>query len=347
MIERPKTRSMLFAAGSANSVTPFVSQIPLNTREPHNALALRLIREFRGNKKAIPFHPDVPSSEEILEIIRFQIRESSPHTMVLCSEVFSTFADVSIELVEWLKHSFPASNVRIVCTLRRIDDYLCSWHGQRLRFGHEVKPLRKTGIRRFQGSVHFNYRKLLKAWLKVFPDAEFAIRNYSDVLANGGSIPDFITQSGLNFPPNLPVEKNINTSIPRCFYELCRVANFELEPVMARSLREQIETLAPSLAYPENKRVELFGQANRQLIYERFEPFHAFLNRRTGYTVFFPDQEEVLLTREIPEKSASMDAARLLLPLLNSSIGTREIIDFVGDFEQGTYWDKEATVNSP
>ncbi len=202
-----------------------------------------------------------------------------------------------------------------------------------------MKPLRTKGIASFRGTVHFNYRKLLKAWLEVFPDAEFVLRNYADVMANGGSIPDFIGQSGLTFPTDMVVGENRNMSMPACFYELRRVANFELEPTQARRLGTQVESLAPSIACPDNKRVELFGQKNRQLIYEKFEPIHAFLNQLTGSAAFFPDQQEVLRCREIPEKSASLEAVRSLQPLLCPSLDDNKIIDFVGDFASGVFWE--------
>lgn len=76
--------------------------------------------------------------------------------MILCAEVFSNFAAADVRLIELLKTAFDVSDVTIVATLRRPDDYLISWHGQRLKFGHTVPALRDDAVGQYGRTIHFD-----------------------------------------------------------------------------------------------------------------------------------------------------------------------------------------------
>ncbi len=112
MIEQAAVQDRPVATGTLGvsklfGKAPAPAPLPINAREPHNALAFRLKREIRGQQTPIPFHPNIPSSAEMLGIMQHQIREFSPHTTILCSEVFASFADVSNEPVNGSSALFP------------------------------------------------------------------------------------------------------------------------------------------------------------------------------------------------------------------------------------------------
>jgi hypothetical protein len=311
---------------------PLYERIPMNIREPHNALALRMLQEGHHVNKPIDFHRNVPSSKNIFSFVRQQIDIYQPKAVILCAEAFTNFAGDMAELVVLLKRALPAENVRIICSLRRVDQYICSWYGQRLKLGHVMKPLRGQGLTDIFGSIHFNYRKILRAWYKGFPEGEFVVRNYSDVLANGGSIPDFIRSSDLDFPADLPVSTGANQGIPFCFYELCRVANHELSPTSTRQIRNLAIRRYDRSVYPENRRIELLGAEHRQKIFDRFQPIHEFLIEETGCKPFFHDQQDILNVADISEFEASKISTELFLESLMGGWLSREARKFVKSF---------------
>lgn len=278
--------------------------LPINAREPHNALAFKMLA---GKEKGrVPsYHVGLPSSPQMLRAIRKQVAFLKPHTVILAAEVFANFAPTGPSLITQLTGVFPEADFTVLATLRRIDAYLASWHGQRLKFGHELAPLRGDGMKGYFRNIHFDYRLMLEGWMQALPEAKVILRDYSAVRDVGGSIPDFVAQSGLKLPKRLRAEQRTNESLHRGVYEIARRGNKMLTAAQARELRQFLRAETPKLDLPPSDQIELFGAQNRARMVERFEPIHAFLGqaleRAGGQAPFFADQDEVAKCLAIPE----------------------------------------------
>lgn len=306
------------AATAAGHAQPEGS-LPINVREPHNALAFRMLATQKNG--GVPaYHKRLPALPQMLHAIRQQIRFSQPHTVILAAEVFANFNAASPKLIEQLVEHFPGADFTVVATLRRIDEYLASWHGQRLKFGHKLKPLREDGVDSYGMGIHFNYRLMIEGWLKALPEARVILRDYADVRANGGSVNDFITQTGLQMPEDLLPERRENDSIHRGIYEIIRRANVELPQPQAAELRHSLRELAPKLNLPPSHSVELFGAENRARMLERFRPIDTWLGEVMGREGFFDDLEAVLEPDPLPE----LEVARIALEQIEARKAWRE-----------------------
>ncbi len=288
--------------------------MPIDFREPHNALAFRMISEQRGNTDEVPFHSQVPSSEHIFRYIHSQMADQNINTVILCSEVFSNFSAISPTLIQRLRDEFDNCSVRIMCSLRRIDEYLISWQGQRLKFGEKPEPLREeSGINSYLPSVHFDFQLLLQSWIDCFKGADLVIRNYADVRTAGGSELDFINFCGVKFPKNLSKFTMSNPGLPRALYEIFRLANINLSADSAINFQLKINHLVSGgfLKLPQN--VELLGQRNRHSLIEHFSPIHEFIGECAGQKPFFPDLEDALLCQGMDELEATKRVHHQLL----------------------------------
>ena len=308
---------------------PAYRRLTINAREPHNALAFKMISERWKNEWEIPFHHNIRPVNELFAHIQSQIDRSQPHTVVLCSEAFANFSGVSTELICRLRGEFPGAHFRIFCTLRRVDEYLVSWYGQLLRFGHRLPGFRDGWMDQITDTIHFDYRKLLQGWLEVFPDAEFRVRPYTQVLASGGSVQDFLQLSGIPRGGAVSAVDGLNSSIPPLFYEVCRQANHRLAAADAEVLRQQLsrEGLAAAEQYPDQ--VELFGAELRRELYERFAPIHDFLGQFSPGADFFADQAEMLETVGVSEEAAFPTAVERVRTLAQERRFPDEIRQFL------------------
>ena len=299
----------------------FEGDLPINVREPHNALAFRMIADV-AHGTVPPFHKNLPHFRKMFVAINEQIATLKPRAMILCGEVLSNFAAADVRLIELLKTAFDVSDVTIVATLRRPDDYLISWHGQRLKFGHTVAALRDDAVGQYARSIHFDYQLMLEAWTEVFDTARFVVRDYSDIRASGGSVEDFLQHSGLKFPENLRRFSDANPSIPTSLMEIARRANHALPEPQARRVRKFLMGLSDKLSLPPNHDVEMFGAENRQNLAWQFEAANSFLCAsfsERGDGQFFADFDKITQIKPLPELDAANDALAQVKKILSDS----------------------------
>lgn len=280
--------------------------LPINAREAHNALAFRMLAERRPTGTVPPYHENLPGARHMLNTIAQQIEALEPRAVVLTAEVFANFRR---PLVGRLAEFFKGSEIRILVTLRRIDDYIAAWHGQRLRFGHKLLALSAGGLELYFKGIHFNYARMLEGWVEMMPEATFVLRDYKDVLAAGGSIADFQAQSGLDFPDGLLPVDQANPSLHRGLVDIARRGNHLLEPHDAATLRRWLGRMAKHLDLPPSRQVELFGPAARAEMAARFAPIHQEIGRIAGRTPFFADIDKV--GEVLPFDQAEVTAAAL------------------------------------
>lgn len=318
----PATESEGFSYLLAKAVAgrDFDEHLPINIREPHNALAFRMMAQLE--KHRVPaFHKAIPAVPQIRATLRNQFAILKPDTVLICSEVLSNFGGADPKLIDQLMTILGDVDLEIYCALRRPDEYLASWHGQRLKFGHKLKRLREDALDGYLGSIHFNYRKMLAPWIERCPQARFHVRNYADIIRAGGSISDFMTTFDIGWPDNMiPVER-ANPSIPVPLREIARQGNHDLSRDQAEDLCHFLITQQRRVDLPPDRDVEMFGRANRQRMHDSFLPHEDFLRTVTGAEAFFLDLEEMLETRPMPEAKAVAIALDLLTALDRTALG--------------------------
>ena len=279
--------------------------LPPNLREAHNALAFRMIAEHNGS--AVPaLHPGLPPAADMLRMIQRQVEVFEPRVMILAAEVFSHFANLSTDMIAELAGAFPGAEIALTATLRRVDDYLVSWHGQRLRFGHQVRALPQGALAHYVKTIHFDYRLMLEGWTETLPEASLRLRPYDAVMAAGGSVQDFMT--GFDLPlPAPPGAAPVNAGLHRGLIEIARQANAALEPEDAADLFRVLLRLGPALDLPPSSGIELYGAAARARMAARFAPINDWLSERAG-APFFADAARIAELRPHPEIAANRAA---------------------------------------
>lgn len=274
-----------FAAAGCGTFAP--DKLPLNIREPHNALAFAMLAD--RNDRAIPeFHRNLPSLDQMHHALTQQIKQLRSHTVALASEVFANFGAAGPEFAQDLSERFHAKSVTLYACFRPIEPYLISWHGQRLKFGHKIAPLRDVAMTAYSESIHFDYRKVLSGWQKAFPKAEVILRNYDEVNQAGGLVADFFAQCQLP-PISEPPQKRLNRSLHPALFEILRCAIFELEPQMVPPLRKGLVRLAGCLDLPPRREIDMLGPDQRQRLLADFEPIDVELGAHVGRERFFDE----------------------------------------------------------
>ncbi|MDU8930011.1 hypothetical protein RXV86_21710 [Alisedimentitalea sp. MJ-SS2] len=303
--------------------------LPANIREPHSALAYRLI--FEKTKRPIP--PQfkmLPGAAQMLHAIRCQVAQVKPRTLVLCSEAFANFGEVGPELIDRLRTAFPEAELEIYCAFRRPDQYLVAWHGQRIKVAERVPPLHELACRHYPGTIHFDFRKVIEAWHTQLPEARLILRNYADILAAKGSPQDFMAQTGADWPEGLlPVGKP-NRSLPFAAMEIVRRASMELPRPMAQKFSQYLIQSGPDLTAHPDDEIEMLTPRDRKTLSDRFHPIHDYLSKLSGAAAFFPDIDELARSRPIPEAQA---AAAYLAQLDPAAMPTPEITAFVSTLQ--------------
>ncbi|MDN5788329.1 MAG: hypothetical protein L0H65_15000, partial [Pseudorhodobacter sp.] len=188
-------------------------KLPPHLREPHSALAYRMIAEV-SRRPVPPQFQDMPPLEHMIATLQDQVARLRPQTVIMCSEVFSNFGEVSPDLIDRLLGLFPqVSQMQVYAVLRRPDEYLVSWHGQRLKVGEALAPV-DASLDEYFPTIHFDYSRVILPWRDKCQGAKFTLRNYGAVLKTGNSVRDFRAQSIVKLPTALTPPPRITNAWP-------------------------------------------------------------------------------------------------------------------------------------
>lgn len=302
--------------------------LPVHIREPHSALAYRMIADV--SKRPIPKQfQGLPATRQMLRAIRTQVDLLEPNTVILCSEAFANFGQVNPELVDRLIKPFEGAEFQIYCALRRPDEYVTSWHGQRLKVGEKATPLSAGGLKDYFGGIHFDYRQVVEAWIDRVPNAKISIRNYADVLGAGGSAEDFMDQTGLAMPDPMIPARRANESLPLAAYPIMEKAVHKLEQPAIFKLSRYLQNHGAKLTDVNNRDVEVLGAEQRQKLWDEFVPVSDYLRKYAASgTEFFPDIDKVKEARPVPADEA---ASALVKAIDVSKLQNEQAADFVRD----------------
>lgn len=296
-----------------NNHNELTEPLPINLREAHNALAFGMMAAHDKERYPIPaLHDGLPPAEEMLMVIRRQIEVFAPDTVILAAEVFANFAAVSPVLIDQLRRFFDGAEITLTASLRQIDDYLVSWHSQRLRFGQAPRSLPGGALQLYYKGIHFDYRSMLEGWLVGMPEARLRLRPYDEVLTSGGAVQDFL--GGFDIAPvkGVLTESWVNRGLHRGLIEIARHANQDLASATAHEVLRTLLRLGQRLDLPATDSVELFGADARTGMATRFAPIHDWLSNLSGATTsggaFFAGIADTAVLRLHHEHDVNQDA---------------------------------------
>lgn len=287
------------------------SALTANIREPHSALAYQFMSEAADFPIPRQFTL-LPPRQQMIRAIRMQVSELKPRAVILCSEAFANFGAVKPDLIDAVTRIFPDATFSVYGALRRPDEYLASWHNQRVKVGERAGLLAGEGWRHYEATIHFNYRLAVEDWLIRVPGEAKVLRNYADILTAGGSEADFMTHSGIDFPDGMTPARRANKSLHPALVEIARQGNHALTLPEAHALVQFLMKHQAALDLPPASDIELFGTQSRRAMFEAFLPSHAWLSGITGQAAFFPDIDAMLTCRPLPEAEAMRAALAAL-----------------------------------
>lgn len=318
------------AVSKAIGAGDVIADLPINVREPHNALAFRMLADTSEHWKVPHYHKGLPHSAQMLHTVDVQIGELRPDTIVLCSEVMSHFGKVAPDQISRLRTKAlrGVSQISVWCTLRRPDEQLVSWHGQQLRFGQSPVPLSDAEHGLHLHSLHVDYRGVIEPWAKQIPEADLVLRPYAEVKAEGGSVEDFLKHSGITRPDNLLPAQMLNVSFPPAVVVLLRRANAELPAPLASQLAGSIHVLTRGMNLFGTSQVEFLGEASRRKLSEHFAPIHRWLSDASGRAAFFPDLDAMSRCNPHTEAEALSQFMDQLTPDRLTQLPSQELRDF-------------------
>lgn len=302
----------------------------VNIREPHSALAYKMMSEVSEHRRVPVQFRRLPASGQMLAALQNQVRLLKPKTLILCSEAFANFGQVKPELIRTLTRIFPKAEIEVYCALRRPDDYLVSWHNQRLKVGETVERLSAGGAESYFGNIHFNFRTVVEPWGKQLPEAKLIVRPYAEIMAAGGSTQDFMARVAADFPAEMIPAGRANRSLPRAAMEIVRRANHALPGPQAHALTRFLLDEAGHLTPVPDADVEMYGAELRTRIAEAFAPIHDWLSERQG-APFFADLEQMRTCRATPEDQAM---AQLLAQIDPAHLPGPEVAAFIAALRQ-------------
>jgi hypothetical protein len=303
-----------------------VQSNPLIVREAHNALAFAMIADENGGQRPV-FCQGLAPTHDMFATIRRQVQALMPHTLILVSEVFANFSMINPAMVLQLLTGVgatPTDKVQAIGLFRRIDEYLVSWHGQRIRFGHKVPPVAAL-LDHYLGGIHFDYRRLIEPWAEVAD--ELRLLRYQ----KGKSLTQFLTAAGLRHAIPNGREPKCNPSLHPAFVEIARRAQYDLPPDDAqRCVRVLRGASALIPGFCANK-IEFWGPQARERLFREFQPQARYLDQQTRQT-FFPDLDQIGICRPIPQRQATKWAMRVLRPM-SGLMREKVMADFLRSFE--------------
>ena len=279
---------------------------PLHVREAHNALGFSMIADHKGESRPAACS-NLPSTTNMFETIRSQIRTLRPHTLVLVSEVFSNFSAIHPPMIHDLIDGLgvSAKDVLPIGIFRRNDDYLVAWHGQRIRFGHKIPHVHQLLDHYFEG-IHFDYRRLIEPWRALAPE-RLTIAPYKP----GQSLTLFCDLAKIKMLSEIHSEPKKNPSLHPALLDIARQAQFILPAKSANTCTRKLISLGRLPIWKPAGQVELWGQEARDRIYVQYLRQASYLDSLIGHS-FFPTQNHIVTTRSIAQQDATEHAASWL-----------------------------------
>ena len=297
--------------------------------EPHNKLAFKVIDE-KYNSGMPPWHTNEESSKEIFNIFKYQALNKNIHTLIICSEILSLFAEYDNDLITNLLDNLDCESHEFCCLLRRPDDYLSSFFSQELFFQRIKEDINYRYYNFYKKSVHFDYKKLISSWIDTDRFKNINVGNYGEIM---NELKDttkwFLRKIGMQYLESLILLKKIrmqNKSIHKSFINIILKLNQELENDEAESLIKKIKDINIYDKLPANHEIELFTRECRLDMYETFKDINLYLGQFINKDKFFLDEEKINIANRYKLEDIEKISANLMLDQLDGTLSNSQIM---------------------
>lgn len=291
--------------------------LSFHVKSPHNHIAYQMMAETVQGYQVPKRYAPLPAVDQMFADLAHQIDTTQPHTLLLCSEVFSQFGVRHPSLARQLIDKLGISDTSLYMTLRRPDLHVAAWYSQMLKFGGTPPRLSQGGMARFYGTTHFEFQQAVAPWAAAVPREKLHLHTYNAIMAQGGSIPHFARTVGLDMTGLGDTGLSANPSIPYALFDFVAQANHDLSPQAAARLRRLLGAQKAQLSVTPNAEIELFGQNVRDEMSKKFAQSEAYLAKIAGKKAFFEDISAIQQISPITQATASAAAtavARKVLP---------------------------------
>ncbi|MBN2323419.1 MAG: hypothetical protein JXQ30_06770 [Spirochaetes bacterium] len=176
----------------------------------------------------------IKTAHRIWEDVIKEITDTTAEKILISSEEFTRYAmnSESEALIFEIKRFLRDFDVKVLCYLRRQDDYLESWYNQMVKMGAKVSEGFSSDLLYTLDEIHSNYLRVLDAWERIFGRLNMIVRIYDRRnILDGDIIKDFLSIFQLKgiYMGNKSVSADLrNKSINNSFIELKRWCNYFL-----------------------------------------------------------------------------------------------------------------------
>jgi hypothetical protein len=177
-----------------------------------------------------------------IEALQREIVETSAHTIVISSEKFSALIDPS--MIEYLARKLADFDVKIVCYLRRQDEFVISLWSTAVAYYGETQP-----ISNYFSYDPLDYSTTLARWACAFGASSIVVRVYEpSQLIGGNSLTDLFSVCGIDMSilRNVVIIPHQNERIPSHLALIMSYLNtHNADPGVATGLREIFRVNVP------------------------------------------------------------------------------------------------------
>ena len=202
---------------------------------------------------------------ELLELLKNEISQKNPETVVISSEMFFLFTKKEISKLDILFSMFNEINI-IVYLRNQIDQFESTYKFNILwKESREKNDFSSFLSRQTNSQYHF-YDKKLRIWKNIFPKSNIIVKNFNDEIKKG-FLNNFY-KSVLDIGHNV-VEVKANASLSRLSSLLLRAANSEQITLDDRN--NYIELLTKlDKKYLHAKKERLYSEVQYKFIVEKY-----------------------------------------------------------------------------
>lgn len=304
----------------------------------------------------------VKSGKRIWADVVREIETSTAGRVIISSEDFVKYAgsERSRALIHEIKTILSPYDVRVVCYIRRQDDYCESWYNQVVKFGIRIRE--RCGLPAYEGmdETHRNYLMVLDAFERVFTRERMIVRIYDRNEMRGGDIVQDMLHTVQEGKPgktyHATPSEELNVRLDNGLIELKRWCNhfntakggkrYELNGRM-KDLFLTAGSIRNAAGTGEKKRLLSFE--DRLLLLERSEPVNREISERYfgGRWPLFPPAEEKERETPVVETPGAGDMLDAMIGITTRNLagaaagvspGREELIGRIREIERSRSW---------
>jgi len=329
-----------------------------HTPPAHHDLALSFIREA-GMILPLWFstRADImqTTSKELWNRLAREIDEAKQTKVFISSEELIRFggSEKTCASIARIREYLDPHEVKVICYIRRQDDYYESFYNTTVTEVLEQKPIQEC-MQNYE-KIHFNYLAALDPWEEIFGRENMIVRLYDSELVSGGIVPDIlgVMEVSEGFVEPITASQIVNPSTDNRYVEIKRWLNhFNTGSPRARleqnqKIRKVFQALDTIERSNRSSDCRLLCFDERMEMMKRNEHINRTLSERYfgGKWPLFRQIEEEERKLPVAVTPASEDILQVILGMVaciylnnNGSIGNDALLQRVRELENSRSW---------